>query len=101
MKGSLNIIAHFSMKIILVEPNLAHTFFGNNFFVPISFSFCSYFVPVLLFCKLCENKIVFRSSHLQVFYKIDIFKHSAKFTSSLFLNKVASLRPFALLKQRL
>ena len=22
------------MKIILVEPNLAHTFFGNNFFVP-------------------------------------------------------------------
>ena len=31
-KGSLNIIVHLSMKIILVDPNLIHTFFGNNFF---------------------------------------------------------------------
>ena len=32
MKGSLNISAHLSMKIILVDPNLVRTFFGNNFF---------------------------------------------------------------------
>ena len=31
-KGSLNIIVHLSMKIILVDPNLIHTFFGNNSF---------------------------------------------------------------------
>ena len=32
-KGSLNIIVHLSMKIILVDPNLIHTFFGNNFLI--------------------------------------------------------------------
>ena len=34
MKGSLNISTHLSMKIILVDPNLVRTFFGNNFFDP-------------------------------------------------------------------
>ena len=34
MKGSLNICAHLSMKIILVDPNLVRSFFGNNFFDP-------------------------------------------------------------------
>ena len=34
VKGSLNISAHLSMKIILVDPNLVRTFFGNNFFDP-------------------------------------------------------------------
>ena len=34
IKGSLNISAHLSMKIILVDPNLVHTFFGNSFFYP-------------------------------------------------------------------
>ena len=33
MKGSLGISAHLSMKIILVDPNLA-LFFGNIFFYP-------------------------------------------------------------------
>ena len=33
IKGSLNISAHLSMKIILVDPNLVRTFFGNNFFL--------------------------------------------------------------------
>ena len=32
IKGSLNISAHLSMKIILVDPNLVRTFFGDNFF---------------------------------------------------------------------
>ena len=32
--GSLNFSAHISMKIILVDPNLVRTFFGNNFFDP-------------------------------------------------------------------
>ena len=32
-KGSLNISSHLSMKLILVDPNLAH-FFCNNFFDP-------------------------------------------------------------------
>ena len=32
MKGSLNISAHLSLKIILVDPNLVHTFYGNNLF---------------------------------------------------------------------
>ena len=31
MKGSLNISAHLSMKIILVDPNLVRTVFGNFF----------------------------------------------------------------------
>ena len=31
VKGSLNISAHRSMKIILVDPNLVRTFFGNFF----------------------------------------------------------------------
>ena len=31
MKGSLNISAHLSVKIILVDPNLVRTFFGNIF----------------------------------------------------------------------
>ena len=31
MKGSLNISAHLSVKIILVDPNLMRTFFGNFF----------------------------------------------------------------------
>ena len=34
MKGSLNISEHLFMKIILVDPNLVRTFFGNNFFDP-------------------------------------------------------------------
>ena len=34
MKGSLNISAHLSMKIILVDPNLVPTSFGNKFFDP-------------------------------------------------------------------
>ena len=34
MKGSLNISAHLSMKIVLVDPNLVRTFLGNNFFDP-------------------------------------------------------------------
>ena len=34
MKGSLNISVHLSVKIILVDPNLVRTFFGNNFFYP-------------------------------------------------------------------
>ena len=34
IKGSLNISAHLFMKIILVDPNLMRTFFGNNFFYP-------------------------------------------------------------------
>ena len=34
IKGSLNISAHLSMKIILVDPNLVLTFFANNFFDP-------------------------------------------------------------------
>ena len=34
MKGSLNIRAHLSMKIILVGPNFVCTFFGNKFFDP-------------------------------------------------------------------
>ena len=33
MKVSINISAHLSMKIILVDPNLVHTYFGNNFAV--------------------------------------------------------------------
>ena len=33
VKGSLNISAHLSMKIILVDPNLVRTFFGNNFLI--------------------------------------------------------------------
>ena len=32
IKGSLNISAHLSMKLILVDPNLVRTFFGNIFF---------------------------------------------------------------------
>ena len=32
IKGSLNISAHLSMKIILEDPNLVCKFFGNNFF---------------------------------------------------------------------
>ena len=34
IKVSLNISAHLSMKIILMDPNLVRTFFGNNFFYP-------------------------------------------------------------------
>ena len=34
IKVFLNISAHLSMKIILVDPNLVRTFFGNNFFDP-------------------------------------------------------------------
>ena len=34
IKGSLNISAYLSMKIILVYPNLVRTFYGNNFFDP-------------------------------------------------------------------
>ena len=34
IKSSLNIRAHLSMKIILVDPNLVRTFFGINFFDP-------------------------------------------------------------------
>ena len=34
MKGSRNISAHLSMKIISVDPNLVCTFFRNNFFDP-------------------------------------------------------------------
>ena len=34
IKGSLNITAHLSMKIILVDPNLVGTFFANNSFHP-------------------------------------------------------------------
>ena len=34
MKCSLNSSAHLSMKLIMVDPNLVHTFFGNNFFDP-------------------------------------------------------------------
>ena len=34
IKVSRNISAHLSMKIILVDPNLMRTFFGNNFFYP-------------------------------------------------------------------
>ena len=34
IKGSLNISAHLSMKIILGDTNLVHIFFGNNFFEP-------------------------------------------------------------------
>ena len=30
----MNIKAHLSMRIILLDPNLVHTFFGNNFFNP-------------------------------------------------------------------
>ena len=33
VKGSLNISAHLSMKIILVDPNLVRTLFGNNFLI--------------------------------------------------------------------
>ena len=32
-KGSLNICAHLSMKILLVVPNLMRTFFGNIFLI--------------------------------------------------------------------
>ena len=32
MKVSLSISAHLPMKIILADPNLVRTFFGNNFF---------------------------------------------------------------------
>ena len=35
IKGPINISAHLSMKIILVDPNLAHTLFGYIFFDPI------------------------------------------------------------------
>ena len=31
---NLNVSAHLSMKISLVDPNLVGTFFGNNFFDP-------------------------------------------------------------------
>ena len=34
IKVFLNISAHLSMKIILVDRNLVRTFFGNNFFDP-------------------------------------------------------------------
>ena len=34
MEGSLNIIEHMSMKIILVDPNLVRTFLGDNFLDP-------------------------------------------------------------------
>ena len=34
IKGSLNISAHLSMKIILEDPTLVRIFFGNNFFDP-------------------------------------------------------------------
>ena len=33
IKGSLNISAHLSMKIILVDPNLVRTHFGNIFLI--------------------------------------------------------------------
>ena len=33
IKVCLNISVHLSMKIILVDPNLVHTFFRNNFFI--------------------------------------------------------------------
>ena len=33
IKVFLNISAHLSMKVILVDPNLVRTIFGNNFFV--------------------------------------------------------------------
>ena len=33
VKGSLNISAHLSMKIILVDPNLVRTLFGNIFLI--------------------------------------------------------------------
>ena len=33
MKGSLNINTQLSMKIILADPNLVRTFFGNNFLI--------------------------------------------------------------------
>ena len=34
MKGPLNLSGHLSMKIILLDPNLVRTFFGNDFFDP-------------------------------------------------------------------
>ena len=34
MKGPLNLSGHLSMKVILVDPNLVRTFFGNDFFYP-------------------------------------------------------------------
>ena len=34
IKGSLNISVHLPMKIILVDPNLVCTFFGNDLFDP-------------------------------------------------------------------
>ena len=34
IKGPVNISAHLSMKITLMDPNLERTFFGNNFFDP-------------------------------------------------------------------
>ena len=34
IKGYLNISAHLFIKIILVDPNLVLTFFGNNCFDP-------------------------------------------------------------------
>ena len=34
MKGPLNLSGHLSMKIILLDPNLVCTFFGNDFFDP-------------------------------------------------------------------
>ena len=34
MKGSLNISAHLSMELALVDPNLVRIVYGNNFFDP-------------------------------------------------------------------
>ena len=34
IKGSVNISAHLSIKIILVDPNLVRIFSGNDFFDP-------------------------------------------------------------------
>ena len=55
IKGYLNINAHLSMKKILVEPNLVHTFFGNN---------------LLILMKLCTP----RNNYLLVRTKLGICK---------------------------
>ena len=36
MKGPLNLSGHLSMKIILLDPNLVRTFFGNDFLILIT-----------------------------------------------------------------
>ena len=63
-----------------------------------------YFAELKEFC--CSFETITRSSHAKVFCKKGVLENSVKFTGkhlcqSLFLNKVAGVRPVTLFKKRL